>query len=84
MIKTPRATPIATPALAPVDIPVFDDADDDDAELVADDASLEDEVADARPFEPLLIADAVEEDVVDEVVLDTQEGSSEALSMIIP
>lgn len=84
MIKTPRATPIATPALAPVDIPVFDDADDDDAELVADDASLEDEVADARPFEPLLIGDAVEEDVVDEVVLDTQEGSSEALSMIIP
>lgn len=84
MTKTPRATPIATPALAPVDIPVFDDADDDDAELVADDASLEDEVADARPFEPLPIGDAVEEDVVDEVVLDTQEGSSEALSMIIP
>ncbi|TGO09634.1 hypothetical protein BTUL_0159g00200 [Botrytis tulipae] len=84
MSRTPRATPIATPALAPVDIPVLDDTDDEDAESVADDTLLEDEVADATAAEPLPIGDAVEEDVEDEAVLDTQEGSSEALSMITP
>lgn len=84
MSTTPRATPTATPALAPVDIPVLDDADDEDAESVADDTLVEDEVGDATVAEPLPFGDAVEEDVEDEAVLDTQEGSSEALSMITP
>ncbi|TGO80987.1 hypothetical protein BPOR_1452g00010 [Botrytis porri] len=79
MSRTPRITPISIPALAPVEIPVLDD-DDEDAESVSDDTLLEEEVEDATVAEPLPKGDAVEEDIEDEAVLDTQEGSSQALS----
>lgn len=58
------------------------DGDDVDVDVDVDEVLFEEEVAERKVADPL--GDAVEEDVEDAVVLDTHEGSSVALSIIIP